>query len=257
MEINSTDITRKILFLDIENIARPENIFRTSGKWQRPAGFSSDLAYILCFGYKWLHEPEAKCILKDKKLFKSNPIGDAELMQPIYDVIKEADVVVSWYGAGHDMPFTTARLAASGLYLDRKIPHLDLYKTAKSAFSMSSNRLDAVAEFLGAERKDKISYANWPMTWAGDWDAYKLIADYCEQDVLVLESLYHKMLPLVTNHPNMVKPKSFKEPCGQCTKCGSTNVIKAGFWIANQATYQKYACKNCHSHVKGEKVDRF
>lgn len=243
---------RKVLFLDIENISRPEHIFRTSGKWKRPAGFSADLAYILCFGYKWLHEDEVKCIYRSKESFKANPIGDADIMQDIFDVVSQADVVVTWYGAGHDVPFTCTRLAQAGLYLDRKTPHIDLYKTAKSAFSMSSNRLDAVAEFLGAERKEKIGYDNWPMTWAGDWEAYERIATYCKQDVIVLEDLYKKMLPLVINHPSM-NAGNIK---GQCSKCGSSNVVKGGFWIAANTTYQKYNCKDCHSAVKGEKLLR-
>ena len=191
----------KVLFFDIENIMAPEHIFN-SGKpsrfQPRQAGFCADLAYILVFGYKWLGDKEAKYIIGKKKDFKDNPLTDEYILDKIYDVMSEADVLVTWYGSGHGYPFTVSRLAKHGKYLDTDIRHVDLQKVATKKLRLSSNRLNNVAKFFGLEQKTQIAKKIWADTWQGNYDSLLEMAEYCKQDVVVLEQIYHKMKQLGT-----------------------------------------------------------
>lgn len=252
---------RKILFLDIENVAYPENIFNTYGKYRTGAGFFPDKGYILVFGYKWLGDDEARSVIRSKKSFKIDPesesklcVGDDEILEEIHSIINQADIVVTYYGKGHDMPFINGRLLRKGLYLNPNIKHIDLYRTVKSAMRLSSHRLDNVAAFLGTDRKEKVSYALWPRTWAGDYDALLDMAHYCRGDVTALEGPFNALLPFMKDLPTMNVRTKFN--LTSCPKCSSTNTTKAGFWVAANKTHQAYRCKNCSSTVKGEVIDR-
>ena len=181
----------KILFMDLENLVQPKHIFHPGqrGKFGRAAGFCSDLAYILVFGYKWLGQP-AQSIQMTKKQMKENPFTDVYLLDRAREIMDQADVVITWYGRGHDVPFLNSRLSQHGKFLDPKTKHIDLYDVAKRKLRLSSNRLDNVASFFGVENKIKVSHQLWPDTWAGNHESLLTMAEYCRQDVEVLSQVY-------------------------------------------------------------------
>jgi hypothetical protein len=130
----------KILFFDIENIFRPEHIFHPGKKGRyssRAAGFCSDLSYVLVFGYAWLGE-EPKSIYMTKGQMKKDPLTDDYILDEIKTIMDQADVVVTWYGKGHDYPFLVSRLAARGNYLDPDIKHID-YQTFYNKVNSKKN----------------------------------------------------------------------------------------------------------------------
>lgn len=249
-----TEPQRKVLFLDIENIANSEFFFRTYGIKQIPAGFCADKAYVLMLGYKWLGETDTHCLMRNKKSFIDNPEGDDELMQEIYEIISKADVIVTYYGSGHDMPFLNARLARAGLFLDTRVKHIDMWKVVRSKMRLSSSRMDNIAEFLGTVRKQVVSSKLWAYAWSGNYAALKEMADYCKGDVDTLEDIYIKLRPLITTHPALFIRKTKEEIL--CTTCGSGETVKLGFWCAQQKTYQKHMCKGCGSYFKGAEIKK-
>ncbi len=241
----------KVLFFDIENLMKPEHIFN-SGKPGRfsakPAGFCADLAYILVFGYKWLGDDKAQYIIPSKKDFKQDPTTDITILPQVFDVLNSADVVVTWYGAHHDFPFTTSRLAQQGMYLDQKIKHVDLHAVAKKVLALSSNRLGKVSRFFGQEDKTNISPAVWARTWGGDYDALTEMAEYCVQDVEVLEQVYTKLLPLHSRMPITKAAQAEKT----CNTCGGTRLQARGRRVTLKKMYQRYQCQECGSWTSGE-----
>lgn len=248
----------RILLFDIENLMKPQHIFN-SGKpsrfASRPAGFCADLAYILVFGYKWLGSKKAEYIIANKKDFKNSPTSDESILYKIYDIMNEADVVVTWYGSVHDFRFVTARLAQKGMYLDQRIKHIDLHKTAKTVLPLSSNRLNKVAEFFGKELKTDISPEIWARTWAGDYDALKEMAEYCAQDVEVLEQVYQALKPLEQNMPHVRK---YVSPDGviSCPMCESANIHSKGRRVTKIYTIRRLHCQECGGWFDGEKTKR-
>lgn len=248
----------RILLFDIENIHLPKHIFN-SGKpsrfASRPAGFCADLAYILVFGYKWLGSKKAEYIIPSKKEFKQNHLTDEYILNKIYDILNEADVVMTWYGSVHDFRFVTARLAQQGKYLDQRIKHVDLHKTAKTVLPLSSNRLNAVAQFFGKELKTDISHEIWAKTWQGDYSALVEMAEYCKQDVEVLEQVYHALKPLVDNMPHVRKYVS-ADGVISCPLCESPNVHNRGRRVTKVYNIKRLQCQDCAGWFDGEKEKR-
>lgn len=246
----------KVLFFDIENIHRPEHIFNSGkpGRFApRPAGFCADLAYILVFGYKFLGDAHARSITATKKDFKSDPLTDNSILADIYAVMSEADVIVSWYGEGHDYPFIISRLAQAGYYLDTEIRHVDLFKVASKKLRLSSNRLNNVSKFFGQEPKMDIDKKTWADCWSGNYEALQHMADYCRQDVEVLEQVYNKLLPLGTKMPHFGKSKGYDDT-SSCAHCGSTRLIGHGYRVTKLMKYHRLHCNDCGGKMKGKKV---
>lgn len=249
----------KVLFFDLENIQHMDHVFHPGNvARKRAAGFCSDLAYILVFGYKWLGEP-AKYIVPDEEQFKRIPHNikeiDRSLVQQAVDIMMTADVVVTWYGSAHDYKFLTGRAAAHNINLPQNIPHIDLYKVASKQLSLSSNRLDNVAKLFGCELKTKISHSLWPMCWMGDKQSLTEMAEYCAQDCNVLEQVYLKLRPLIKNHPHMGALADGNR--SSCPNCGSTSYHANGTYATTSGLlYQRLRCNKCQASFKGWRVNK-
>lgn len=245
----------KILFFDLENVQRPEHIFHPGqrGKFGRSAGFCADLSTILVFGYKWLGEPAQSIQAPNRKEFKKDPMNDEYILRKAFEVMNEADVVITWYGSGHDLPFLNTRLSQLGLYLDPKIKHIDLYKTARSKMRMSSNSLNAVAKFFGVEEKTKVSMQLWADCWQGNYDSLMTMAAYCRQDCNVLESVYFHIRPFGTLMPHVGKFMG-KEPTTSCHLCGGEHLIGNGQRVAGNRRYRRMRCKDCGGSQIGAEI---
>lgn len=243
--------------MDLENVQHMTNIFHPGNyARKRAAGFCSDLAYILVFGYKWLGEP-AQYILPDVDAFKTIPHDmkeiDKSLVQKAVEIMMSADVVVTWYGSGHDFKFLTARSAIHDVFMPQNIPHIDLYRVASRQLPLSSNRLDNVAKLFGCELKTKISPGLWPRCWMGDRDALVEMADYCAQDCTVLEQVYLKLRPLIKNHPHLGAIAGAGPTA--CRNCASTDYVENGTYATTSGQlYKRLRCNNCQASFKGWRV---
>lgn len=238
----------KILYLDLENIQRPEHIFHPGARSKfggRAAGFCADLAYVLCFGYKWAGDKKASCLIAKKADFKKDPFDDKKLLLAAKEIIDQADIVVTWYGSGHDMPFLLTRMMAHGISIDHKIKHIDLYKIAKKELRLSSNRLNSAAKFFGLEEKIDIDKIHWPKCWQGDYSSLVTMGEYCAQDVEVLEQVANALGQLVP-WPSPKKIAKIKDPTA-CSTCLSTNTQHRGFRVTKVRKVQRFQCQDCGS----------
>jgi hypothetical protein len=214
----------------------------------------ADLAYILNFGYKWF-EGGGGVIGPDKKKFKSVPHDirtiDKELVEKALKIIEEADLLVTWYGSGHDMKFLRARAAQYGLVMPN-VQHVDLYKTYSKMFPMSSSRLGSAADFLqiGMNKQD-IDKVHWPRCWFGDVKSLDIMAEYCYQDVVVLEEVYKKLLPHINNHPSVAVNKGVTLKSA-CPNCGSNDTIARGSYVTATSRKRRRSCNCCGTWFKGE-----
>lgn len=245
----------KILLMDLENVQLPQYMFHRGSQSKfnsRPAGFCADLAYILVFGYKWLGEP-AQSIQLTKQEFKLNHLSDDAILLKAKEIMDEADVIVTWYGKGHDLPFLASRLLRHGLYLDHKKPHIDLHQVAKKTLRLSSYSMDSVAKFLGLPKKSSISPAVWAACWAGKYEALEEMASYCRQDCTVLENIYHKLIGLGTGIPHVGKHLGLGS-LESCPSCGSQKITGKGRRVTKLKTYKRLICIDCGTSFKGEEI---
>ncbi len=76
---------------------------------------------------------------------------------------------------------------------------------------------------------------------------------YNKQDILLLEKIYKRFLPWITNHPNygLYQGKQFA-----CPNCGSKNLMRRGFAYTKVNIYQRWICRKCGAHSQSRKCER-
>jgi DNA polymerase elongation subunit (family B) len=243
----------KILFYDLENVAGVEFPFHRGNVYKkREKGFCGDLAYILNFGFKWL-DGSGGVLIPEKSKFKTFPHDlktiDYELCKSAIEIIQEADVVVTWYGSGHDEKFLRARAAKHGLVLP-DIKHIDLWRVYSSKFPMASNSLNAAAKFFDLPiNKLESDMLWWPKCQFGDVKALDEMSDYCYRDVVVLEEMYKKLLPHIKG-----MPQTIGRTHDACTNCNSLKTQKRGTARTKCYKYIRRQCFDCGTWFKGEMI---
>ena len=205
--------------------------------------------FVICASYKWLDEKEVHAVSVGKK-FRD----DKKVIQALYQVLCEADVIVGHNGDAFDLKKFNARAIFHGL---PPIPHkqtVDTLKTARRHFKFTSNRLDYLGQFLGVGKKMDTPKGLWMRALFGDREAIDTMVRYCKQDVLLLEKVYHKLRPHMRNHPNhnLYSPK--EEKC--CPKCGNERLRKSGFKYQMTTMRRQYQCLSCGGYFCGAQVAR-
>lgn len=233
----------KILCFDLENTPL------LSYHWDRMPRYISPISTIeekrvLCFGAKWVG---------GKYTFKSAyDHGRQEMLETIQELLSEADAVVSWNGVRHDSKMIRTEFILEGMAPPAPWKEVDLMRVVKRQFAFSSNSLDHVSKQLGVGEKVKHEgfFDIIPKVMAGDEKARRAFARYQKQDVVLLEKLYHELLPWIpqTMHPNM----GIGEDEGVCPKCKSTDLVRKGYAYTGLGTYRQYRCKSCGSWPRGK-----
>lgn len=231
-----------ILHLDIETA--PNKVYAW-GLWGQDISINQivEPGYTLCWAAKWHGKRDV--------MFSSVHRDGAEMMvKRIYDLIEEADAVCHYNGAKFDMPTLNKEFVLHGMEPPAPYKQIDLLHTAKKQFRFPSNKLDYVAQALGLGSKVKhMGMGLWHDCMEGNDRAWRLMERYNKQDVRLLEKLYKRLLPWITNHPNVAIYNDSTRP--QCTRCGSTHVIKRGEEHTKTQTYQRYKCEDCKNNMRG------
>lgn len=240
----------KILLLDIETAPKKAYVW---GKWKQNIGsnqFISDW-YMLSWRAKWLGE---KTVFGDVVSGKESLAeDDRRIMQSIWRLMNEADVIVAHNGDRFDIPSINTRFVLNGLTPPAPYKQVDTLKAAKSKFKFTSNKLDDLGKFLGVGRKiDTGGFELWEKCRNGDEKALSKMYKYNKQDVLLLEDVYIKLLPYIPHHPN----HSVVKGDGCCTRCGSSNIKLDGTFSTNVSTFDRYRCIDCGSWARGRKNKR-
>jgi predicted RNA-binding Zn-ribbon protein involved in translation (DUF1610 family) len=127
---------------------------------------------------------------------------------------------------------------------------IDLLRVVRSNFRFPSNKLDYVSQRLGlGEKVQHEGMALWTKCMKGDNDAWERMQEYNIQDVVLLESLYNKLLPWIKTHPN----RNLFSESAVCPTCGGSSIQKRGQAISLSGTYQRYQCRDCGSWSQGTK----
>jgi DNA polymerase elongation subunit (family B) len=238
----------KIVIWDLEIIPDAKNIMRKTIELYNGATMGANLSTIICFGYKVLGDKKAKCInaWDFPKRWKKDVNDDYEVVKAAYEVLKDADAIVTHYGKKFDLPHLNSRLMYHGFPPLPNIPHIDTFIVAKYKLKLHRRKLDTIAEFFGLERK--MSTGGWEL-WVEVMNRKKSscakMAKYCKQDCEVLEKVYLKLRPLMTHIPNH---NLFNDKDHQvCPNCGSKRVQKHGLRHTKTATQQRYRCLDCGS----------
>lgn len=237
----------KLLLLDIET--RPLTVFAW-GLWKQNINISHiiDSSSILCFAAKWADS--------DEVFFDSvKKSGTKKMLKRVHKLLDEADAVIHFNGARFDIPVLNKEFLLHDMPPPATYQQIDLLKTARNRFKFPSNKLDFLAKQLKLGSKHKhAGFDLWVKCMAGDAEAWKEMELYNVQDVLLLEKVYHKLLPWINNHPS----HAVFENSNVCPSCGSDSLQRRGWSYTQASKYQRYQCTSCgswHRSKKAEKLD--
>lgn len=241
----------KILFFDIETTP---NLSYTWGKYEQNVIAFKKEWELLTFAYKFLGDKETTCVtrldFKDKT--------DKSITKALKEVLESADIIVAHNGHDFDFKKANAKFVQHDAGRLSFKQYVDTKRVAKRYFKFNSNSLDDLGNLLGVGRKKETGgFDLWLRCMAGEKEAYKKMAKYNIQDVLLLERVYLKLRPWMDQHPNVA---NICEKPDNCPKCGSKRPMKARGYVYTKTTaYRTFLCRDCGGYSRSrtaEKVDK-
>lgn len=230
----------KILIYDIETAPSLGWIWSL---WKEYIGFNQleEVGRVLCWSAKWLDSEDV--------LYASEwEHGHEEMIAAIHELFNEADVIVAHNGNKFDKPTLHSAFIHYGMMPPSPTRSVDTFLVAKRNFNFISNRLGDLAKLLGVDHKKiKTDFELWTGVLHGDKKAQSDMIEYNIQDVLVLEDVYLKLRPWITNHPNV----ALEAEEMACTNCGSSNLQRRGKAKTATSVYQRYQCNDCGTWLRG------
>jgi len=235
-------VSARILFLDIEtapNVAYVWGLFDQNIAHDQVEASS----YVLCWSAKWAGETKMYYQSVQRQAAKTMLTG-------IHQLLDEADVVVHYNGLKFDIPTLQKEFVKHGFLPPSPYKQVDLLQVCRRAFRFESNKLVAVVKALGLGAKmTKHGFELWVGCMKGETKAWAYMRRYNQRDVVVLERLYHRILPWITKHPNVNALAD--RLC--CPKCGSNRTQRRGEQVAKWLRYARYHCQACGEWFRGNK----
>lgn len=231
----------RILTLDIES--KPMQVY-SWGLWDQNIGIGQiiDHGGMLCFAAKWMG---------DREVMFHSEWGDGyeAMVQRAWDLLSEADIVVTYNGDRYDLKKLNNAFMLLGMAPPKPFKSIDLIKTNKGRFDLPSRKLDYLVQQSGVGAKVKHQgFDLWVDCMAGDPKARAVMEKYNRGDVVITERAYLRLLPWLTNAPHL---GMFTGDGLSCPYCGSTKLERSDMAHTNVQRYQLYGCKNCGGWVRG------
>lgn len=236
----------KILFLDCETapvLAHVLGPLRPNG---RAKPINRDW-HVISWAAKWLGTD--KILYQDQRHAK-NVEDDKKLLAPIWQLIDEADILITQNGKRFDLKKLNARFLLNGYKPPSPVRHIDTLIIARKHFAFTSNKLEYLSEKINKTHK-KSTHAKfhgfelWKECLAGNIEAWRELERYNKQDILALEELYTHLYPWDNSiNFNVYTPEDAPKVC----HCGSIQFKRKGFQFSNNAKFQRYKCVSCGAH---------
>jgi DNA polymerase elongation subunit (family B) len=246
----------KVLILDIETAPMTAYIWGLKDQYVDVKQIRTDWC-VLAWGAKWLGTSASKIIYKDTSCNKDVHY-DKNILESLWKLLDEADVVITQNGEKFDCPRLNARFILHGMKPPRPYKHIDTYRLVKKVAAFTSNGLDYLTQKLCTKYK-KLSHKRFPglSLWiecmAGNRLAWAEMKQYNIHDVLSTEELYMKIrawAPESTPTPFLTDKVSIL-----CKTCGDKgHMTKQGFSIKNKFKYQQWQCQVCGKWATGDKI---
>jgi DNA polymerase elongation subunit (family B) len=240
----------KVLLFDIETTP---HLGFTWGKYdQTVVGFSKH-SHLLSFSAKWLREAIVTKGLIDYPGYRKDRHNDKALIQDLWRLLDEADIVVAHNGRAFDTKKVNARFSFHHIAPPAPYKIVDTKEMSKKYFNFTSNSLDDISQYLGVGKKmPTAGFELWLDCMAGVPEAWATMKAYNAHDVVLLEAIYLHMLPWMEQHPNM---SSLMEGT-VCPKCGSTHIHSRGEIRTQSSVYRKFQCQDCGGWGRSVKRER-
>ena len=250
MKLNKYNGAPRILFFDIETTPM---ISYTWGRWNQNVSLDQTIqeSYMLCWSASWLSDDSVfgDCLTSEEAI-KGD---DSRIIESLWYYVNEADILVAYNGDAFDVKKINGMFFLKGLNPPSPYKVVDPCKVARSKFNFSSNKLDALANYLGIPTKMHTDFNLWKQCMNGDKESLDYMFEYNKKDVDILKQVYIKMLPYITNHPNVC---NYIGETMACTHCGETEKyekLDGYYYYTNTNKYQVYRCTTCGSLFRDRK----
>ena len=169
-----------------------------------------------------------------------------------YQLLNEADALVTFNGDHFDIPHLNLLLQMYGFPPAERLQSIDLRKTTKRAM-YAYQSLDWTCQKLGLGNKLRNpGLEMWISCMKGDSEAWATMEDYDKQDVRLTDKLYVKQLPWIKQHPNAQLTDGLDElGCPRCGQAGT--LIRQGVRHTKTRSYPRFQCKDCGTWSKGSR----
>jgi hypothetical protein len=242
-------MSAKILIYDIETAPL---ISYTWGLWDQNIALNQIKQdwHVLSWSAKWL---DSKDVMYADQRDASNIEDDKAILKKIWNLLNEADVVVTQNGKQFDQKKLNARFIIHGMQPPSPYRHIDTLELAKKNFGFTSNKLEYLSDKLCTKHKKLTNRSNysgfelWKACLAGDQKAWQTMEKYNKHDVLALEELYKKLIPW----HNPVNLNVYTEELANKCSCNKPKLTKNGFKMTNTGKFQVYQCQNCGAQTRG------
>jgi predicted RNA-binding Zn-ribbon protein involved in translation (DUF1610 family) len=231
----------RVVTIDVETFP---NLVFTWGLFQQNVGINQIVRdwSIASVCWKWLDEPKTNYLDCSE-----SPLDDSKLLEKIWEVLDQADIVVGQNSKHFDIRKINARLIEKGYKPPSPYKQIDTKVEAKRVAMFTSNRLEWLSQHLTDVPKDKHKdfpgFELWSECLNGNPKAWRAMRKYNPTDVLSTEKVYLQLRPWIEGHPNIAN----YSPEGKmaCPKCGSENVQHRGTARTQVGIYRRMQCTGC------------
>ena len=234
-----TEPAPKILYFDIETFPLLAHV------WSRfvdgPVVAIERDWNIACIAWQW---DDGKVQVRSLK--GMDPHNDQHLLDMLWSLFNDADVVIGHNGDKFDIKKVQARFLLAGMDPPAPFQSIDTLRIARRHFALTSNKLNDLCQALGMGKKvDTGGWALWAGCLAGDSKSWNKMEKYNKQDIVLLRDLYMVLRPWMSNHPVLHQHG--------CPVCGGEHLHKRGTRRTAAYTYQQYQCLDCGAYSKTPK----
>lgn len=238
----------RILLLDIETSLMKFYGFSPKTEYI-PHELMIDDYRVLCWGAKWIFEPEimGDVVTPEESIAKQ----DGRILEGIWDLIDEANIVITQNGINFDMKKLRSRFLENGIPPFSPVQHVDTLKVSREVFGWSYNRLDALGRKFGIGKKSDMEIEDWIRCAEGSQEHLTKMFEYCKRDVApLLEDVYLRMLPWIPNHPNL--GLYVDHDADVCPKCESQNLRWGELYPTPSGLWEGFRCTSCGAIGRGK-----
>ena len=239
----------KVLVFDIETAPVLGYVWSL---WKQNVGLNQikEDWYVLSYAAKWYGEEH---VYYEDQRNAENIEDDRDILQGIWNLLDEADIVITHNGKRFDSKKLNARFILNGMKPPRSYRHIDTLEIVKKHFAFTSNRLAYLTDKLCTDTvkssHGKFSgFTLWSGCLEGDLEAWKTMEEYNIDDVKSLEELYNILAPWSNSLPNF---DTYHKDLTNADLSGTMDLIPSGYVYTNLGKYQRYVCKKTGRELRG------
>jgi len=238
----------KILFLDIETAPLLSSCW---GIWEQniPLNQIERDWSIISWSAKW--KGSKKIFYQDNRNSK-NIEDDKNLLQGIWKLMDEADVIIGQNSKKFDIKKLNARFILNGMKPPSPFRQIDTMQLAKKHFAFTSNKLEYLSKNLSSDYKKSNhkkypGFELWKECIKGNKEAWIEMEKYNKMDVLSLEAVYDKLAPW----DSTINFSTYSDSLEIVCNCGSTKFEMKGYAYTATGRFQRFKCKKCGKNHQG------